>query len=117
MKRIAVCGGWDFQQPVIVWDVLDRVHRERGIAYLIDGLRPTGADKWARNWRIERGVDGRSYGPDWFTWGQEAEPKRDEAMIEEGRPDAVILFGRSKATEAMAARAEAAGLPVWWIEG
>jgi hypothetical protein len=117
MKRVAVCGGWDFQDAKRVWEVLDQVHEKRGIAFLIDGRRPTGADKWARQWRDERGVPGESYGPDWFTWGQQAEAKRDEAMIEEGKPDAVILFGQSSACDAMLARVEAAGLPFWKIEG
>lgn len=115
MKRVAVCGGWDFQDTERVFEVLDHVHAQRGISYLMEGLRPTGADKWARQWREARGVPGESFGPDWFTWGPKAEEMRDEAMLREGRPDAVICFGISKATIAMTRRAKAAGLPIWEI--
>lgn len=115
MKRVLVCGGWDFQNRERVFEILDQVRAKRGVACIIQCNRPTGAEKWAREWAEEHEVPCESYGADWFMWAQQAEEKAMQAAIALGKAEAVILFGNGTVTEKMKRLATAASLPVWEI--
>lgn len=53
--RVAVTGGRDFNDRLVVWNALDKIHRETEITLLIHGACPVGtggadmlAEQWAR---------------------------------------------------------------------
>lgn len=110
--KILVCGGRNYWKPSNVNRALARVHAERGITQLIHGGAP-GADKLAGDWAKEVGVEARVFQADWKGLGKAAGPMRNQRMLDEGQPDAVVAFPGGAGTLDMVSRAEAAGLKVW----
>lgn len=109
--RILVCGGRDFRDKGSVWRALDMVHVKSGISAIIQG-GADGADRWAAEWGFERKVPVASFPADW-SQGKRAGPERNQQMIDEGKPDAVIAFPGGRGTADMCHRAEVAGLKIW----
>lgn len=114
MKRVLVCGGRDFNFPGSVYRALDIFRAERGIALVIHGAA-RGADRLAGEWAAERGVPVVEYPADWAAHGRAAGPKRNQRMIDEGKPDFVVAFPGGAGTADMVRRAKAAGIPVWEV--
>jgi len=112
--RVIVCGGRHYRDRAAVFCALDRLHRERGLTFLAEGACPTGADKWAREWRKSRGVDGESFEADWTRYGKAAGPIRNGEMLHDVGPAGVIAFPGGRGTADMVERADAAGLKVWF---
>jgi hypothetical protein len=110
--RILVCGGRDFTDTEFAYKTLDRVHRERGITCIIEG-NARGADRIAGYWARKNRVDNRKFRADWKRDGKAAGPIRNQRMLDEGKPDAVIAFPGGRGTADMISRAERSGLPVW----
>lgn len=110
--RILVCGGRDYSDTDTAYRVLDRVHRERGITTIIEG-NARGADRIAGYWARKNRVANEKYRANWDRDGKRAGPIRNQKMIDEGKPDAVIAFPGGRGTADMIARAKKAGLPVW----
>lgn len=113
--RILVCGGRDYADQARVDQILDRVLAERGISVIIHG-GARGADSLAGRWAASRGIEVAVYPADWNTHGKRAGPLRNQLMLDDGRPDAVIAFAGGRGTADMIRRARAAGLPVWEIK-
>jgi hypothetical protein len=57
------------------------------------------------------------YRADWKKHGKAAGFKRNQQMLDEGKPDLVIAFPGGKGTADMVRRAEAAGVRVERVEG
>jgi hypothetical protein len=112
--RILVCGGRDYTDRARVDRILDRVHAERGIEAIIQGTA-RGADQLAAEWGWDRKVRVCSYPADWQMHGKKAGALRNQSMIDEGKPDAVIAFPGGAGTADMVKRSRDAGLPVWVI--
>jgi hypothetical protein len=112
--RILVCGGRDYTDRARVERILDRVHSERGIAAIIQGAA-RGADQLAAEWGWDRGVTVCSYAADWQAHGKKAGAIRNQRMIDEGKPSAVIAFPGGTGTADMVRRSRDAGLAVWVI--
>lgn len=113
--RIIVCGGRNYTDRARVNRILDRVHAERGITAIIQGTA-AGADMLAAEWGWDhRPVLVCSYPADWEKHGKKAGAIRNQEMIDEGKPDAVIAFPGGAGTADMITRSRAAGLPVWVI--
>jgi len=116
--RLIVCGGRDYKDRRTLFDVLDRLHAEVTIEFVIQGTA-RGADRLAQEWARERGVacspnDGPgSYVPDWKSYGRAAGPIRNRRMIIEGEPDGVIAFPGETGTANMVKQAKAHGIKVW----
>jgi hypothetical protein len=110
--RVLVCGGRDFLDQRAVYDALDRLHERRGIDLVIEG-GALGADRLARSWAGARGVPGKSYLAQWGAHGKGAGPRRNQRMLDDGKPDVVIAFPGGTGTADMVARARKAGLVVW----
>jgi hypothetical protein len=107
---LLVCGGRDYD---------DRAHVFR----VLDTLRPTlvihgaasGADRAAWDWAELRGVPHMPFpvtDEEWRTIGKKAGPLRNQRMLDEGRPDAVLAFPGGRGTRDMKRRARAAEIPV-----
>ena len=105
--KVLVCGGRDFDDIRLVEKTLDAIE----VAEIIEGGRK-GADRLAREWAEARGIPVRTFKADWRRYGRGAGPKRNEQMLDEGKPDLVVAFPGGKGTENMIRLAQAAGVRV-----
>lgn len=110
--RVLVCGGRNFEDRGKVFEALDHLHAKRGIGWVIHGAAP-GADTLASEWARANKVQEEPYHALWHRHGAAAGPMRNEQMLRDGRPDAVVAFPGGRGTMDMCGRAEAAGLKVW----
>lgn len=113
--RVLVCGGrrygLDPAERREVYYVLQGLHERHRIAAIIEGGAP-GADASAAAFAQQEGVPLLTFRPDWDTYGKAAGPRRNQRMLDEGKPDVVLAFPGGKGTADMARRAMAAGVEV-----
>lgn len=114
MTRVLVCGGRDYADYHTVFEVLDGLHRGTGISVILEG-GALGADRFARHWAQQRGVDYHTFEAEWHL-GRSAGPIRNARMLAEGKPDLVIAFPGRKGTQNMVDQAFAARVPISRIE-
>lgn len=115
--RIIVCGGRNFgddREEMIAFAraMLKLRNRHPEISCVIEG-GATGADELARLWAEAMKIQSVTYEADWEKFKAYAGPLRNQRMIDEGKPAAVVAFPGGRGTEDMVRRARAAGLPVW----
>jgi hypothetical protein len=110
--RLLVCGGRNFQDRDRVFSALDRFLATWPVGLLIHGA-VRGADKLAGEWAKSRGIPVRDFPADWDRYRRAAGPRRNQQMLDEGRPHGVVAFPGKVGTPDMVDRAKAAGLPVW----
>ena len=83
------------------------------VTYVIEG-EARGADKLARVVAEELGIKVMPFPADWRRYGRGAGPKRNQQMLDEGKPDEVCGFHDdirvSKGTKDMLKRSLAAGI-------
>jgi YspA, cpYpsA-related SLOG family len=106
--RVLVCGGRNYNDRAAVFRMLDAL----APSVVITGGCPTGADMHADRWTYERGVQIEHHPADWERYGRAAGPIRNQAMLNEARPDLVLAFPGGKGTADMVKRAEVAGVAV-----
>ena len=90
-QRLVVTGGRDYNDRAFVWAVLDELKPTK----IATGCCPTGADKHARDWAIERDVPYEDYPAKWIRFGRffrGAGPERNRFMLDDFKPDAVLAF-------------------------
>ena len=119
--RVLVCGGRYFDSAeAFNWleanahDLVAEMMGKRAgveIDTVIHG-GATGADEGADQWARSEGMKVLAFPADWKKHGRAAGPIRNQRMIDEGRPDAVIAFHGGRGTADMIRRAEIAGLRV-----
>lgn len=112
--RILVCGGRDYADKDRVSAALDAVHRKHGITLLIEG-GASGADACGLVWATNRRVPTKTIEANWAQYGRSAGPKRNQRMLDEGKPDAVVAFPGGRGTADMVRRAKMANIPVWEV--
>lgn len=118
MIRVAVTGGREFADRMLLDAHLDRIHAERGIGMLIDGGSGRGADLIAREWvRRTGGVAKRTIFAKWRTYGNDAGAIRNERILRNGRPDVVVACRGGKWTADLVRRAAAAGIEIVRVRG
>ncbi len=110
--RIIVCGGRDYADRKRVFEVLDHILLTRGIAEVIQGECPTGADRWAREWALNRDVKLTRCRAEWEKHGKRAGPIRNRHMLTL-KPDGVVAFSGGRGTLDMITAAQEAGVPVY----
>lgn len=137
MTRVLVCGGRDYgERPRGVDDrtpggmsIMRNVWRERDhVGEVLSRLRPLpdviihgaakGADRHAAVWARDWGVDQLPFPAEWYRDGKldrSAGPRRNQRMLDEGKPDLVIAFPGGTGTADMVRRARAAGIRVMEI--
>lgn len=108
--RVIICGGRDYQDRRRVYSVLDEMHARTPITALIHG-NARGADSLANDWAAGK-VKTLTFNPLWEEHGKSAGPKRNQKMLDEGKPDLVVAFPGGRGTADMIARAEAAAVKV-----
>jgi len=109
LKTIIVCGGRDFSDAAAVAAYLGRLTRPFRI---VTGGAP-GADALAQDWASRHAVPCDVVPADWATHGRAAGPLRNQRMLDEHQPVAVIAFPGGRGTLDMVRRAEAAGVRVF----
>lgn len=134
--RVLVCGGRGFgEMPKGVTPLTPehsrhwrRVGEERSfMARSLGSLDPrpsivihgaaSGADSYAQKWAKSAGIPDLPFKANWYPNGfgrldRSAGPKRNQQMIDEGKPDLVVAFPGGSGTADMVKRARAAGIPV-----
>lgn len=106
--RVLVCGGRDFDQSKVVGRTLAGLE---GVSLIISGGAP-GADRAAENWACHNKVPFCVFPANWRFDGRAAGPKRNQAMIDHGKPDLVVAFPGGRGTADMVARAKAAAVRI-----
>jgi hypothetical protein len=112
--RVIVCGGRDCHEADVFNWLEQYAAAELGerITMVIHG-GASGADTGGLKWAVsEDGCSSRCFEANWRKHGKAAGPIRNQQMIDEGRPDAVIAFPGGRGTADMVRRAEAAGLRI-----
>lgn len=109
--RVLVCGGRDYADYPAVKQVLDAIHVKTPITRLIHG-DARGADHLAERWARWHFVAFSPYPANWSLHGGSAGRKRNQVMLDDGKPDLVIAFPGGRGTADMVRRAKAAGVPV-----
>ena len=93
--RILATGAWKDDDPGVVYAKLDEVRqRIAGAPMRVVTGDGRGADRSAAGWAAEAGVPCDVYPADWETDGPQAGRRRDERMIAEAKPHAVVSFAR-----------------------
>ena len=112
--RVLVCGSRD-------WYDADAIRAELiglniGSDDIIIHGDCRGADRLAGMIGEELGAEVQVYRAQWHVFGKSAGPRRNQAMLDEGKPDLVLAFhwdlAQSKGTKHMVGIARAAGVEV-----
>lgn len=135
--RILVCGSRTYSLDFVMPALLKAYAAAAGTVTIIHGDAP-GADRHARDWGHVHGFDVEPYPADWDNCGPECDPghrkvnrrgdeycptaghRRNQRMLDEGKPDMVLAFvdkplAESKGTADMVRRARKAGVPVYVV--
>jgi hypothetical protein len=112
--RVLVCGGRNFSSTKLLFDTLDRLHKEHRFTVVIEG-NAKGADRLAGYWARHKGIENKKYPANWRKEGVSAGPKRNQQMLSEGKPELVIAFPGGPGTKDMVYRAKRAGIQVMEI--
>jgi hypothetical protein len=109
--KILVCGGRDYTNRARLCSCLDAIQSERGSFHIIQG-GADGADALAREWAGSRCEPCTTYRANWSELGRKAGPVRNQRMLDEGRPDLVVVFPGGRGTADMLRRAQLAGVEI-----
>jgi len=104
--RLLVCGGRNYSDTEMVYSALRELHPS---VVITGGYK--GADGLAYAWAYPV-VPTDVYEADWGQYGRAAGPIRNQRMLDEGKPDAVLAFPGGRGTADMIRRAEAAGVRI-----
>ena len=114
--RVLVCGGRDYSDIDRVYTELDQIHRVTPIKCIIEG-GAKGADYLASRWSAKHDLNEHArFSADWALHGRAAGPKRNQKMLDEGKPDLVMAFPGGRGTADMVSRAKVAGIEVREIQ-
>jgi len=111
--KVLVCGGRDYTAADVLFNALDALHAECAVSELVHG-QARGADQLAYMWGASRLGEHalRAFPAEWGKFGRAAGPRRNQQMLDEGKPDRVVAFPGGRGTADMVRRAKRAGIPV-----
>jgi hypothetical protein len=114
--RILVCGSRDYTNKEKIWHILDALQSKLDQPLVLITGMARGADTWAAMWgstKIPR-ENQLDFPAQWHKYGRAAGPKRNQQMLDEGKPDLVIAFGglNGRGTNDMVRRSKNAGILV-----
>lgn len=123
--RLVVTGGRDFNDTAGAFAALDELHARRPVTVLIEG-EASGLDIRAKAWAKRRGIAVEPYPAPWddvdhpeavvryrrdgSPYDNNAGPRRNQQMIDEGKPDFGLVFRGQGGTADMRRRIVAAGV-------
>lgn len=105
--RVLVCGGRDYTDRALVFQILDLL---KPTAVITGGAE--GADEYAHSWATAMEVERPRFYADWKAFGKPAGPIRNQRMLVEGKPDLVVAFPGGRGTADLVRRARKMGAPV-----
>lgn len=111
MMRVLVCGGRDFRDFEFLSKTLNAVIAGKEIDVVLHG-GARGADTMADNWARRLGLRVKVFPAAWKQYGNAAGPKRNQEMLDYGKPDLVVAFPGGKGTANMVKQARNAGVEV-----
>jgi hypothetical protein len=109
--RIIVCGGRDFADVDHLRRVLADLNEQQNISVLAHG-GAAGADSEAGKWAQVMQKPCQVYRALWREEGKAAGPLRNQRMLDDFKPDAVVAFAGGRGTADMVGRAMLAGVRV-----
>ena len=114
--RALICGSRDWTYEGPIKRVLLQL-KGAGFTTIIHG-DARGADRTAGKWADFFGLEVIKFPANWKRDGIGAGPKRNQQMLDEGKPDRVVAFPlpQSKGTWDMVRRARKAGIPVTVVD-
>ena len=107
-----ICGGRDFSDSAMFDDAMSEIMQLRGCPSRIVEGGANGADKLAFYWATRMAVPVVELYADWDTHGRAAGPIRNQKMLDDHHPKALVAFPGGKGTTDMIARARKAGIDV-----
>ena len=110
--RVLICGGRQFSDAAFLWKTMDELNAKTPVTEVIVG-GAIGADTLGERWSKDRRIPYRIFMADWAAHGRAAGPIRNQAMLDEGKPNLVVAFVGGRGTADMMRRARAAGVKVW----
>jgi hypothetical protein len=126
MTRVLVCGGRNFSDRELLRKTLDDLKP----SLIIEG-GARGADWMAMTWAIDCAVPRMRFDAEWgdishpdariktdksgYRYDANAGPRRNQRMIDEGKPDLVLAFAGGSGTADCVRRAKRAGIEVMEI--
>ena len=110
--KVLVCGGRDYNDKARLFAVLDELLMDDLDMSIIQGAA-RGADSLAGEWAKFRGVPQQVFPAQWDKYGKSAGFRRNEQMLEEGKPDLVVAFNGGRGTQMMIQLALRAGVRVF----
>jgi hypothetical protein len=114
--KIALTGGFDFNDHQLIWAKLDQVHAKHPDMVLLHGGSPKGAERIAARWADHRKVVQIAFKPDWTKHAKAAPFKRNDLILET-LPIGVMTFPGTGIQENLADKAKKLGIPVWKFGG
>lgn len=108
--RVLVCGGRTYNDHY-QFDEAMKLLPTRPTLIIQGGAK--GADSLAGMWAKDQGVFAIQMDALWKAHGNGAGPKRNQAMIDIGKPDYCVAFPGGSGTADMIRRCEFHGVPVW----
>lgn len=116
--RLLICGGRTLNAHHVAGWLLDNVERVTGGTpdVVIHG-GAAGGDTGAAIYALAAGVPQLMFKALWGLYGKAAGWRRNQRMLDEGKPDCVLALPGGRGTADMVRRAESAGVRVVKIEG
>lgn len=125
MTRVLICGGRDYSDWQHMFAVLSALHEKHRFSLVIEG-GASGADAGGRAFGERAGIPVSTFKARWSDlshsdavirtrrdgskYDAKAGHRRNQLMLDDGRPDLVVAFPGGKGTADMANRATAAGV-------
>lgn len=110
--RVIVCGGRNYADSAHVWNVLSEIDGCNSQITAVAHGGATGADSEAGRWARACGKPVCVFRARWLQEGKAAGPLRNQRMIDQFAPDAVIAFPGGRGTADMVRRATERGIEV-----
>nr|WP_314074728.1 SLOG family protein [uncultured Roseococcus sp.] len=114
--RIIVCGDHRRKNHGAVFEALNLLRRERGVAAVLHGEQP-GVAGLAAEWAKQSEIPTELFAAHWQEFQSKAPARRNASMIRYGRPDLLVAFPGGGNTIDLIVRAWRRGLPIWLPEG
>jgi hypothetical protein len=116
--RLLVTGDRNWKDERIIQNVLEMLKIIKPDMVVIHG-GANGADSIAGDIAESLGIKTLEFRADWNKYGRAAGPIRNQQMLDEGKPTAVMAFHKdlrsSRGTLDMCKRARSINLPVTWL--
>ncbi|MFE8873669.1 DUF2493 domain-containing protein [Acetobacter persici] len=110
--KVAVTGGLDFEDHLLIWNRLDKVREKHPDMVLLHGGSPKGAEFIASRWADHREIPQIAFKPDWNRHGKAAPFRRNDTLLQV-LPVGVMVFPGSGIQDNLADKAKQMGIPVW----